>query len=288
MDNKGRDYVRSRMPKIGLGTYLITDEDELRGSIEAALKCGYRFFDTAQVYRNEDMVGEALRDFMPAYELSRKQIFVTSKLNPKNNGAKAYEETKKSVETVGLDYLDLYLLHWPGKSGYKVSDKRNKEARKQAWQGLEKALDEGLVKAIGVSNFQPDHLDELMEYARVRPSVNQCEFHPAYCPQDVLDSCEEHGIAFQAYSSFGSTEHAKELIKYEPYRELTAKYDCTTPQLLLAWSLSQGYSVLPKSTNPSHIRANLKALNIQLTEEDIESMKWENEKKFCWNPRTVV
>lgn len=114
------------------------------------------------------------------------------------------------MEAVGLEYIDLYLIHWPGKSGYKVQDKRNKEARKLAWQGLEQAygkffwrefelffLDEGLVRAIGVSNFESTHLDELMEYARVRPAVNQCEYHPAYCPQEVLDSCAKHEIVFQ-------------------------------------------------------------------------------------------
>jgi diketogulonate reductase-like aldo/keto reductase len=144
----------------------------------------------------------------------RKEIFITSKLNPKYNGAKAYEHVRKSVEALRTEYIDLFLIHWPGKSGLRVQDKRNQEARRLAWEGLEKAygklafikvsiksicvcLDEGLVRSIGISNYQPQHMDELMEHARIQPAVNQCEFHPAFCPQDVLDSCKKHGIVFQ-------------------------------------------------------------------------------------------
>jgi diketogulonate reductase-like aldo/keto reductase len=283
----GINYVRKKMPMIGLGTYLIKDEEGLRIAIDTALDSGYRFIDTAQVYRNEEMVGNALKDLLPKYQLTRDQIFITSKLDPKNSGPKAYENVCKSVEALGAEYIDLFLVHWPGRSGYPIKDKRNKDARKLAWQGLEKAYNEGLVRAIGISNFQPNHLDELMEYANVHPAVNQCEFHPAYCPQDVLESCKNHGILFQAYSSFGSTGN-QDLLQHEPYIELAEKYECSVPQLLLAWSIFQGYSVLPKSTNPDHIRANFKAIDVKLEAEDVEKMKWATQKKFCWNPTSVA
>jgi diketogulonate reductase-like aldo/keto reductase len=130
-------------------------------------------------------------------------------------------------------------------------------------------------------------MDELMGHARVHPSVNQCEFHPAYCPQDVLDSCVKHGIIFQAYSSFGSSDN-KRLLQHKPYGTLAQKYGCTVSQLLLAWSLSQGFSVLPKSTNPTHIRENFETSRIRLDPEDVEGMKWPKQKKFCWNPKSVA
>ncbi|KAI6211878.1 Peptidase-M3 domain-containing protein [Aphelenchoides besseyi] len=283
----GLEYVRKHMPQIGFGTYLISEEPEIRTVIEAALKCGYRFFDTAQIYRNEKIVGKALKDLMPKFGLKRQDIFVTSKLNPKNYGKQVYERIRESVEAIGLGYVDLFLLHWPGASGIKVQDKRNVEMRKLAWNGMEKAYNEGLVRAIGVSNFEPRHLSELVSYCHVHPALNQCEFHPAFTSPHVLKSCAQNDVIFQAYSSFGSTDN-NSLLSYEPYDELAKKYDCSVSQLLLAWALNQGISVLPKSLNPDHIRSNFEASKIKISPEDVEKMKWSRERKFCWDPKDVA
>lgn len=154
LDYGAVEYVQKHMPMMGFGTYLMCDEAELDRALECALQCGYRFFDTAQVYRNEKFVGKSLKRCMESMGLRRysqgpwlnlefrEELFITSKLHPKDNGGGAYECVKRSLKALQLDFLDLYLIHWPGRSRLKVSDPRNVEARRQAWAGLEKAYSE--------------------------------------------------------------------------------------------------------------------------------------------------
>lgn len=143
-----------------------------------------------------------------------------------------------------------------------------------------------MVKSIGISNYESHHIEELMTHCTVIPSVNQCEYHPGYCPQDIVECCLKHGIHFQAYSSLGTSDTTT-LLDTPLFKEFAEKYNCTVPQLLLAWAISQGISVLPKSTEEVHMRQNLEVLSITITLEDIEKMKLEDQKKICWDPRIV-
>ncbi|CAD5226757.1 unnamed protein product [Bursaphelenchus xylophilus] len=285
MDTNGVDYIKSKMPTIGLGTYLMTSPD-VEEAVKEALKCGYRMIDTAQVYRNEKYIGEALKECERDLGIKREEIFLISKLHPRSNGAAAYDSVKESLRALDTNYIDLFLIHWPGKTRFKASDKRNQQARIDAWRGLEKAYEEGLVRAIGVSNFELAHLEHLFSFSSVHPAVNQCEFHPLYRPNEVIEWCRNNNVHFQAYSSLGTSD-SNILLDDNKFQRIAAQLNCTIPQLLLAYALSQGISVLPKSTNPCHIRENFDAIKIKLNPDQIRTMEIEQDHKLCWDPSKV-
>ena len=169
------------MPAIGLGTFRIKGQEAIDKAVDAALKEGYAHIDTAAVYKNEAFIASSLR----SRGINRKDIFITSKLAPKDHGKdKAKAAVIQSLKNLDTDYLDLYLIHWPGVQGVPVDDLRNKELRKQSWQVLEDFYDKGVLKSIGVSNYNIDHLQELLNGCRVKPHVNQVEIHPHYTVGD--------------------------------------------------------------------------------------------------------
>ncbi|CAD5219708.1 unnamed protein product [Bursaphelenchus okinawaensis] len=259
---------------------------EVEECVEHAIRSGYRMVDTAQVYRNERYVGEALKNCENKHGIDRHDIFLISKLHPKNNGEKAYESVKESLKALEVDYIDLFLIHWPGKTKYRASDKRNEQARELAWRGLERAYDEGLVRAIGVSNYEVSHLNHLLSFCKVHPAVNQCEFHPLYRPFDVIQWCQKNNVHFQAYSSLGTSD-SKALLSNDKMLNMAKELDCTVGQLLLAYALNQGISVLPKSTRFEHIEENLKAKEVKLSQDQLREMEIMSEKKLCWDPSKV-
>ncbi|XP_065053986.1 uncharacterized oxidoreductase YtbE-like isoform X2 [Rhopilema esculentum] len=242
--------------------------------------------NTASVYQNEQLLGKHFKHLLHKKGLKREDVFLTSKLSPKNHGYKEAEESfLKSLTDVGSSYIDLYLIHWPGKSKLRGLDPKNREFRKESWKALEDMHKKGLAKAIGVSNYTIDHLKEMESYAEIMPAVNQVEFHPHLYQKELLDYCGNKGIQLQAYSSLG----VGELIKDPLINQIAKKYDKSASQVLLRWGLQHGIGVIPKSTNPQHIKENFDVFNFVITDEDMALMNGMNiNKHYCWDPSTVV
>lgn len=243
-----------KMPGFGLGVFKVEDGDTVINAVRDALSVGYRLIDTASVYGNEEGVGQAIKDS----GIPRDEIFVTSKVW---NDQQGYESTlqafDESLEKLGLDYLDLYLIHWP------VSGKF-----KDTWRALEKLYRDKKVRAIGVSNFHVHHLEELLKDAEVKPVVNQIEFHPHLTQRDVLAFCKENDIQMQAWSPL-----KKGRIFNEPLLvDIAEKYGKTVPQVLLRWDLDQDVMTIPKSINKNRMIENADIFDFKLTAEEVEQI----------------
>lgn len=233
------------IPRIGLGVFQ-APPGEARDAVASALGCGYRHVDTAAIYGNEADVGEAIR----RSEVPREEIFLTTKVWNQDQGfestLKAFEASRKRL---GLDQVDLYLVHWP------VQGKRL-----DTWKALETLLADGKVRAIGVSNFLPRHLDELSQSAKVLPMVDQVEISPFLQQRDTRQWCAQHGIVVEAYSPL--TKGAR--LTHPVVTDIANVQGCSPAQVLIAWSLQSGLVSLPKSVRSDRIRDNLKALSISL------------------------
>uniref|UniRef100_A0A4W5JCQ3 Zgc:101765 n=1 Tax=Hucho hucho TaxID=62062 RepID=A0A4W5JCQ3_9TELE len=274
----------ARMPLLGLGTYRLRGPDDILQAVDAALSTGYRSFDTASVYRNEADLGRALRRLLPQHGLSRADVFITSKLGPKDQGSRAREGALRSLELLDLDYIDLYLIHWPGTQGLGVGDKRNPENRAQSWAVLEELHAQGKLRAIGVSNYTPGHMKELLEGCCVTPAVLQVEFHPRLSQGEMRHLCGEKGVCFQAYSSLGTGS----LLQDPLVVQIAQGYGLTTAQVLLRWAVQQGVPVLPKSSHPTRVAENGRVFDFELTAEDMERLGgMDCGQKYCWDPSQV-
>nr|XP_043878655.1 uncharacterized oxidoreductase MSMEG_2408/MSMEI_2347-like [Solea senegalensis]XP_043878656.1 uncharacterized oxidoreductase MSMEG_2408/MSMEI_2347-like [Solea senegalensis] len=274
-----------QMPLLGLGTYKLQGLDDVYRAVDAALAAGYRAFDSAAVYRNEADLGRALREILPKYGLTRQDVFITSKLDPKDQGESALEGALHSLTQLDLDYIDLYLIHWPGTKGLEVGDQRNPGNRAQSWASLEELHDQGKLKAIGVSNYTPAHMRELMQKCRIPPAVLQVEFHPRLCQTELRRVCEEYGVCFQAYSSLGKGE-----LVTDPRVTAVAKNCSRTPaQVLLRWAVQQGVPVLPKSSNPDRIKENAELFDFTLSDTDMETLSsLDCGHKYCRDPSGIA
>lgn len=241
------------IPQLGFGVFQIPPE-ETQKVVEDALEAGYRHIDTAAAYRNEAAVGAAIA----ASGIAREEIFVTTKLRNGEQGdaAAAFENSRKAL---GLDVIDLYLIHWPVPSAGLFP---------QAWKQLETLYADGLMRAIGVSNFLPDHLDTLLESAQVVPAVNQIELHPTLQQQALAEKCRSLGIAVEAYSPLGQGED----LVAPAVTALAEKHGATAAQIVLAWHLATGNIVIPKSADSGRMRQNLAAAGLRLSAEDVESI----------------
>jgi 2,5-diketo-D-gluconate reductase A len=240
-----------RIPQLGFGVFQIPPEDT-RVAVGEALAAGYRHIDTAAAYRNEAGVGAALAESA----IPREEIFVTTKLRNGEQGSPraAFEASRKAL---GLDVIDLYLIHWPVPSQGLYT---------QAWKELEALYSQGLVRAIGVSNFLSGHLDTLLAGASVVPAVNQIEAHPTFHQAALAHKSRSHGIAVEAYSPLGQGRDLDSPV----VTELAAKYSVTPAQVVLAWHLGIGNIVIPKSATPARIRENLAAASLSLAPEELE------------------
>ncbi|CAG5929336.1 unnamed protein product [Menidia menidia] len=273
------------MPLLGLGTYKLRGPEEVYAAVDAALAAGYRAFDSAAVYRNEANLGKALRDLLPKYNLTRDDVFITSKLGPKDQGERATEGALHSLSQLDLGYIDLYLIHWPGTQGLPVADQRNPGNRAQSWAGLEELHGQGKLRAIGVSNYTPAHMKELMQSCRVPPAVLQVEFHPQLCQAELRGVCEEYGVCFQAYSSLGKGELVTDPVVVEVAENCTR----TPAQVLLRWAVQQGVPVLPKSSNPERIQENARVFDFTLSDKDMHRLSaLDCGNKYCWDPSEVA
>ncbi len=242
-----------RIPQLGLGVFQVPSEGA-RSVVEAALSVGYRHIDTAAAYVNEAGVGEAIR----ASGLSRDEVFVTSKLRNGDQGraADAYADT---CARLGLDRLDLYLIHWPNPAAGLWQD---------SWRALEDLLDEGRVRAIGVSNFLPEHLDELVGFARHLPAVNQIEVHPGFQQRDAVAASTARGIVVEAYSPLGQGS----ALGSETIVALASDHDVTPAQVVLRWHLQHGRVVIPKTTSPERMAANADLDGFSLSPQELSAI----------------
>lgn len=253
------------IPQLGLGTWFIDDGD-VADAVKAAVKLGYRHFDTAQAYGNERGVGEGIR----TCGIRRDKLFVVSKVAAEH---KTYEEAKKGIDEtlskMGLDYLDMMIIHSPQPwVEVNQSEDRYVEGNRAAWRALEEAYKAGKLRAIGVSNFQIEDLKSLMEVCEVKPMVNQILLHISNTPLELLEYCQKNGIAVEAYSPIAHGE-----ILHEPEIEaMAAKYNVSVPQLCIRYTLQLGTISLPKTANPAHMESNAQ-VDFEISAEDMELLK---------------
>ena len=249
-----------KIPCIGYGTWQTPDGETAAACVKAALDAGYRHIDTAFAYGNETGVGEGLR----RSGVARQEIFLTSKHWVTERG---YEKTVKAVETslrlLGTDYLDLYLVHWPCVA--KLTPEW-KEVNADTWRGFERMYKDGKLRAIGVSNFFPNHLEALTDMCEIRPMVNQLEFHPGYTQMDHIRWSQEHGMLAQAWSPLGSGA----VLADPTLNAIAAKYGKSAAQMCVRFALQCDVLPLPKSTKPERIAANAEVFDFEITAEDMD------------------
>ncbi|WP_349931371.1 aldo/keto reductase [Glutamicibacter mishrai] len=243
------------MPQVGFGVFQVPNE-ETTAAVSAALKAGYRSIDTAAIYGNEEGVGKALAQS----GIAREELFITSKIWISDLG---YEQTLEafdaSLERLGLDYLDLFLIHWPAPE---------KDLYVETWKALEKLYAEKKIRAIGVSNFQPAHLDKLIAERTIVPAVNQVELHPALQNREVIAFNAEHGIATEAWSPLAQGA----MLTDETILAIADAHKVTAAQVILRWHLQQGRVIIPKSVTESRIVANLDLFGFELTGDELASI----------------
>ena len=249
------------IPDVGFGTYKATNEAGYKVILDA-IKAGYRLLDTAKVYENEEDVGKAVKES----GIPRQEFFITSKLDRNMLGyGSAKSELENTLKRLGTDYLDLYLLHWP-RANYGHPDFDHwKRLDIESWKALEELQKQGKIRSIGVSNFLPHHLQNLLEHTDVVPAVNQLELHPGYTQAAACEFCRQHGIALEAWSPMGRGRLSENAI----LNELSAKYHTGVPHLCLVFLHQEGIIVLPKSTSLERMRQNMVLDDITLSEEDM-------------------
>lgn len=249
-----------KMPWLGLGVWKAKDGEEVTGAVRSAIESGYRSIDTAAVYGNEVGVGEGIRQA----GIDRDQLFITTKVW---NADQGYDSTLKafdeSVKRLGIETLDLYLIHWPVKGKYV-----------ETWRALEKLYRDGYVRAIGVSNFHTHHLEDLRQNSEIIPAVNQVEFHPLLTQKELLGYCQESGIQMEAWSPLmqGNLDHPLLV-------ELGQKYGKSPAQIIIRWDLEKKVVTIPKSITPARIAQNADVFDFSLTAEDVEKINALNENK---------
>ena len=253
------------IPVLGFGTWKAENGEVAYQAVLEALKAGYRHIDTAAIYQNEESVGRAIRDS----GISRQEIFVTTKLwNTNHSYEKARQAFEESMEKLGLDYLDLYLIHWPNPKPLRENDEW-KTRNAEVWRAMEDLYKEGKIRAIGVSNFLPHHLDALLETARIIPAINQVRLAPGVYQEEVVAYCREKGILLEAWGPFGQGE----LFDKKEVQEIATKHGKSVAQIALAWSLAEEFLPLPKSVTASRIQSNLDCFGIELSKEEREVLK---------------
>lgn len=247
------------IPAIGFGTWQIPDGDEAYDSVRQALQVGYTHVDTAQIYGNEASVGRAIADS----GLARDAIFLTTKIwNDKQDYAQAKQSIDDSLERLGVAYIDLLLIHWPNPKALREKDAwkiRNAEV----WKAMEEAYRSGKVRAIGVSNFMPHHLEALFETAEIKPQVNQVLLAPGCLQEKLVAFCQEHDILLEAYSPLGTGT----IFTNPVAQEVAAAAGKSVAQVALRWSLQKGFLPLPKSVTPANIKANLDLFDFELSDD---------------------
>ena len=259
------------IPVLGLGTYQIGDETETYNVIRYAIDVGYRHIDTAAGYHNEVWIGRAIKDS----GIKRGDIFITTKLwNEDQRQSRQYPAFEESLERLGVDYVDLYLIHWPVK-----------EKIVETWKIFEKIYKEGRSRAVGVCNFHTYHLEEIFAASDLLPAVNQVECHPWLTQVGLADYCMEKGILFEPWSPFG----VGAILDNETLIAIAKKYNKTTAQLILKWGLQRGFINIPKSSRKERIIENSQIFDFTITDEDMaEIFKLNINKRVGADPETFT
>jgi len=273
------------MPRIGLGTFRVKGDDVAVAVRTALHDSGLRCIDTASIYKNETELGAVLR----SSGISRSDLFVTSKLSPYEHGAvKAQSACEAILDRLGLDYVDMLLIHWPGVAKKPLASPENKRMRQETWQVLESMYEQGRCRAIGVSNYELRHLEELCASAAVLPMVNQVECHPHYPQTALRRRCSELGVAVVAYSSLGQGE----LLQNQVVMDVAAAHGKTAAQVLLRWGLQSDCCVLPKSVTPDRILqfSEAELLSWEIDDAGMQRLNalGETPVKYCWDPADVM
>ena len=257
-----------KIPQFGIGVFLVDGEDNTEKAVLEALKLGYRHIDTAHAYFNEKGVGAAVKKS----GIPRNEIFVTSKLWPTEYGEGiTYKQVIKMLKRLDLEYIDMVLLHHPMKDFM------------GAWKDLEKLNKEGKVKAIGISNFDkaPEKLEEILKNSTIKPAVCQSECHPFNTQEKLRKELEPHKTLIEAYYPIGHGD--KGLMNHELFTKLAKKYKKTNVQIILRWHIQIGNIVIPKSSNPAHLKENLEIFDFELTKEEMEEIKKLDQEKYYFN-----
>jgi len=240
----------TKIPVVGLGVWQVSDGPETERAVTWALETGYRLIDTAQAYRNEASVGRAIRDS----GIPREEIFLTTKFYP--GGKDARVEAEKSLQRLGTDYLDLYLIHWP------------QGGPTWAWPGMEAASEAGLTKGIGISNFSTSEIQQLLKVSQIQPAVNQIQFSPFEYRRALVEAGEEAGVVSQAYSPLGTGRHLGDPV----VARIASATGRTPAQVLIRWAIQKGLSVIPKSTHRERIEENFDVLDFELDEASMSAL----------------
>lgn len=250
------------IPAIGFGTWQTPDGQTAIDAIKSAVEAGYRHIDAAAIYKNEKSVGKGIHEC----GLERKDLFITSKVW---NTERGYESTlkafEKTISDLQLDYLDLYLIHWPA-NALQFSDWKAINAA--TWSALEHLQKQGKVKSIGVSNFLPHHLEALLETATIKPAVNQIEYHPGFMQNDCVQFCNSHNIQIEGWSPLGRGE----VLENETLKEMASAYNKSVAQLCIRWALQNHVLPLPKSVTPQRIKENFEVFDFEITELDMNTI----------------
>lgn len=276
-----------KMPALGLGTWKAQGQELVIALLEA-IKMGYRHIDTATIYDNEIEVGQAIAMAVEMGLCTREDLFITSKLwNDRHESHEVLPALEASLERLKIDYLDLYLIHWPiaFKSGVVLPDSASdylplsEAPLLDTWLAMHEAKKTGLTRAIGVSNFTPNHLS-LLEASNIMPAVNQVEMHPLLTQEKLRAYCQDKGIALTAYAPLGSTDRAEgmkssdepNLFGVAGIDKMAEQYGCSPAQILISYHISRGDSVIPKAVQTQHLADNLKAAEITLSASDIKTL----------------
>jgi diketogulonate reductase-like aldo/keto reductase len=258
------------MPILGLGVYQMSSGGETRRACLDAFAAGYRLIDTASMYGNETDVGGAVEES----GLAREEVFITTKVWNNDHG---YDRTlkafQKSQKALGLDYVDLYLIHWPGGG-----------LRKETWKAMESLLSDGKCRAIGVSNYMIPHLNETMAYAEILPAVNQVEFHPWLFQKDLLEFCTKQKIQLEGYSPLSRARRLDSPI----LARIGSHYGKTPAQVMIRWGLQHGLVEIPKSTHKERIKENANVFDFQISDPDMKEIdSIDKEKRVSWDPSAI-
>ena len=251
------------IPALGLGTYLVDDSATAQKTIEEALALGYRHIDTAMIYRNEDAIGLGIKNS----GIPREELFITTKLwNSDQRKGTVQEAIDTSLKRLGLDYVDLYLVHWPVAETY-VS----------VWQEMEKLYHHKKARAIGVSNYQQHHLEDLLQKTDTIPAVNQVECYPYFSQQPLVDFCSQHQIRPQAWGPLGMNK--SDVLENPVIKTIAQQHDKTAAQIILRWNIQRGIVVIPKTTHPSRLTENFALFDFELSTGQMSQINQLNQNK---------